>query len=60
MGQNGFYFSQMESACTFIKNIKSSDLKMEEKEFNEKREKYRRKYERKESDKNNNKKMKLS
>ena len=60
MGQNGFYFSQMESACTFIKNIKSSDLKMEEKEFNEKREKYRRKYEKKESDKNNNKKMKLS
>ena len=60
MGQNGFYFSQMESACTFIKNIKSSDLKMEEKEFNEKREKYRRKYETKESDKNNNKKMKLS
>ncbi len=60
MGQNGFYFSQMESACTFIKNIKSSDLKMEEKEFNEKREKYRRKYERKESDKNNNKKIKLS
>ena len=60
MGQNGFYFSQMESACTFIKNIKSSDLKMEEKEFNEKREKYRKKYERKESDKNINKKAKLS
>ena len=60
MGQNGFYFSQMESACSFILNIKCSDLKMEEKEFNEKREKYRKKYESKSGDKNINKKTKLS
>ena len=60
MGQNGFYFSQMESAYAFIKNIKGSDLKMDEKEFNEKREKYRKKYERKDSDKNLNKKVKLN
>ena len=52
MGQNGFYFSQMESAKTFIENIKASDLKMDEKEFNEKREKYQNKI--KEKNINNN------
>ena len=48
MGENGFYCSQMESACTFILNIKSSDLKMNENEFNKKRELYRKAYEDKE------------
>ena len=38
----------MESACTFILNIKSSDLKMNENEFNKKRELYRKAYEDKE------------
>ena len=60
VGQLGFYFSQMESACTFILNIKSADLKMDEKEFNEKRDKSKKKYEIKGSDKNVNKKVKLN
>ena len=60
MGQNGFYFSQMESACTFLKNIKGKDLKMDENEFNAKMEKYRKKYESRDDDKNLNKKIKLN
>ena len=45
IGRNGFYFSQMESACTFILNIKSSDLKIDENEFNKNMAKYKKKYE---------------
>ena len=44
----------MESACAFILNIKSSDLKMNDEEFNKKREQYRKMYEDKEN-KNKNK-----
>ena len=54
IGRNGFYVSQMESACAFILNIKSSDLKMNDEEFNKKREQYRKMYEDKEN-KNKNK-----
>ena len=55
MSQNGFYLSQMESASSFILNIKGRDLKMDENEFNQKREKYKKKYESKISDQNVNK-----
>ena len=48
IGKNGFYCSQMESGCNFILNIKSSDLKMKDDEFNKKREKYKKMYEEKE------------
>ena len=48
IGKNGFYCSQMESGCNFILNIKSSDFKMKEDEFNKKREKYKKIYEEKE------------
>ena len=50
MGQNGFYYSQMESACTFILNIKSSDLKIDEKEFLQKKELYKKIHENKEKE----------
>jgi hypothetical protein len=48
IGKNGFYCSQMESGCNFILNIKSSDFKMKEDEFNKKREIYKKMYEEKE------------
>ena len=48
IGKNGFYCSQMESGCNFILNIKSSDLKMKDDEFNKKREIYKKMYEEKE------------
>ena len=36
----GFFVSQMESACTYILNIKGSDFKMDNEEFNKLREQY--------------------
>ena len=51
IGINGFYCSQMESACKFILNIKSSDLKMNDEEFIKKRELCRKKYEEKDKNK---------
>ena len=56
MSQNGFYLTQMESARTFLLNIKGKDLKMGENEFNEKKEKCLKKYEEIENNKNLNKK----
>ena len=58
MSQNGFYLSQMESASSFILNIKGKDLKMDENEFEQKREKYKKKYENKLIEQNVNKKAK--
>ena len=55
MSQNGFYLTQMESARTFLLNIKGKDLKMGENEFNEKKEKCLKKYEEIENNKNLNK-----
>ena len=40
LGKNGFYCSQIESACNFILNMKGSDLKLSDDEFNSKRELY--------------------
>ena len=40
----GFFVTQMESACTYILHIKASDLKMNEEEFNKKREEYAKMY----------------
>ena len=54
MSQNGFYLSQMESARSFLKNIKGADLKIDENEFKEKSEKSLKKYIKKESNKNLN------
>ena len=61
IGENGFYFSQMVSGKTFIENIKASDLKMDEKEYNAKIDKYNNKYDNKhnnikDKDKNNDNK----
>ena len=42
MGKNGFFCSQIESACNFILNMKGSDLKMGNNEFNNKMEQYRK------------------
>ena len=58
MSQNGFYLTQMESARTFLLNIKGKDLKMGENEFNEKKEKCLKKYEEIENNKNLNKNTK--
>jgi len=58
MSQNGFYLTQMESARTFLLNIKGKDLKMGENEFNEKKEKCLKKYEEIENNKNLNKNIK--
>ena len=58
MSKNGFYFSQMESARTFLLNIKGKDLKMDENEFEQKKEKYLKKYEDEENYKNLNKNIK--
>ena len=42
MGKNGFFCSQIESACNFILNMKGSDLKMSNNEFISKMEQYRK------------------
>ena len=56
MGKNGFFVTQMESASTFILNMKSSYLKISNEEFNKNRELYRKIYEEKNiSRKNTNK-----
>ena len=52
IGKNGFYCSQMESALEFILNIKGSDLKMNNEEFNKKRELHRKMLEEKDKNKN--------
>jgi hypothetical protein len=44
----------MESACTYILHIKASDFKMNEEEFNHKRNEYAKIYENKDINNNGN------
>ena len=50
----GFFVTQMESACTYILHIKASDFKMNEEEFNNKRNEYAKIYENKDIINNDN------
>ena len=50
----GFFVTQMESACTYILHIKASDFKMNEEEFNNKRNEYAKIYENKDINNNGN------
>ena len=50
----GFFVTQMESACTYILHIKASDFKMNEEEFNNKRNEYAKIYENKDINNNDN------
>ena len=50
----GFFVTQMESACTYILHIKASDFKMNEEEFNNKRNEYAKIYENKDIINNGN------